>query len=225
MRVCEIFKSIQGEGTFLGSPSIFLRLSLCNLRCQWCDSKYSYDVGKEMGVDEVLLDIASMDCTHLVITGGEPLLQQDELIKLVGLLPNFMTVEIETNGTIKPNIELMNIIDTVNVSPKLASSGVKLCKRITSAFHTIAKMSSIEDFIYPEIYFKFVIAHKRDFLEMSDLIVEHNIKRNRILLMPEGTEREAVIENSKWLIELCKEHKFTFSPRLHIMLYGMKRGV
>ena len=100
MRVNEIFESLQGEGPFAGRPSIFVRLSGCNLNCSWCDSKY-HAKGDETTVKEVVEQIKSFKTKHIVISGGEPLLQEGELWKLVGaLIGKDYTFEIETNGTI-----------------------------------------------------------------------------------------------------------------------------
>ena len=138
MQVNEIFKSIQGEGPNFGKPAIFLRTAQCNLKCTWCDTKYTWDWKnydfqkevKEMTIDEVKDAILDLEIKHLVITGGEPLLQQDDLADLLSFLKPDFYVEVETNCTILPNKMLTDLIDQWNVSPKTKNSGnpLELCE-------------------------------------------------------------------------------------------------
>ena len=96
MKISEIFESIQGEGTNAGKPVVFLRTAECNLKCTWCDTKFTWDWKqfdyskevKEMSIKEVINSISKFNVKHLVITGGEPLLQQEPLIDLVQILVN-----------------------------------------------------------------------------------------------------------------------------------------
>ncbi|MDA1128102.1 MAG: 7-carboxy-7-deazaguanine synthase QueE [Chloroflexi bacterium] len=105
----EIFHSIQGEGVSMGVPSVFLRLATCNLACHWCDTKYTWDWQNfdyqtevvEMDGDDIQQRVRAFDCSHVVITGGEPLLQQADLTSLVEIMvAEGYTFEVETNGTI-----------------------------------------------------------------------------------------------------------------------------
>ena len=116
----------------MGVPSIFLRLATCNLQCNWCDTKYTWDWQNfdyqtevvELDVDDVQRRVLAFDCSHVVITGGEPLLQQDELEPLVASLArDGYTFEVETNGTIAPTFGMLQHIGQWNVSPKLRTSG------------------------------------------------------------------------------------------------------
>ena len=129
----EIFHSLQGEGHSIGTPTVFLRLAHCNLTCSWCDTKYTwdwanYDPKREvltLPVDEIEERILGYGCPHLVITGGEPMMQQEALAPLaLSLNERGFHVEVETNGTLAPNAEMANAVSQWNVSPKLTNSGV-----------------------------------------------------------------------------------------------------
>ena len=138
VKISEIFESIQGEGTNAGKDAIFLRTAECNLRCTWCDTKYTWDWKnynydkevKEISINDIKQILEKSSIRHLVITGGEPLMQQDDLVELVTFLKPEFYVEVETNGTILPNNELTTLVDQWNVSPKTKNSGnpEKLCE-------------------------------------------------------------------------------------------------
>ena len=222
----EIFYSLQGEGAAVGTPSVFLRLALCNLICGWCDTKYTwdwrhYDYKKEvveLPLDQVKESILAHGCRHLVITGGEPLLQQSGLAPLVRTLRgDGFSFEVETNGTIAPSAELGRDIDQWNVSPKLVNSGNSLHRReIPTALKAFSG--------FQNAYFKFVVAAGSDLEEVRDLVDRYRIARERVILMPEGQTEEILKDRSRWLSQLCIEEGFRFTPRLHILLWGDKRG-
>ncbi len=114
MKVNEIFKSIQGETSYAGTPFVFVRTSGCNLRCKWCDTTYAYDKGEEYTVDEIIRILDKYDCRRIVITGGEPLLQKDTFILAECLINNGYTVLVETNGSINVSelhSEVIKILD------------------------------------------------------------------------------------------------------------------
>jgi len=128
----EIFCSIQGEGVNIGKPAVFLRLGLCNLKCTWCDTKYAWDWETynpkeqlvEMPLEDVEQEILRHNRKYLVVTGGEPMIQQNWLIPLFARLESRgFFIEIETNGTIVPDQHLVNLVDHWSVSPKLQNSG------------------------------------------------------------------------------------------------------
>lgn len=226
--VSEIFYSIQGEGINLGKPAIFLRLYYCNLYCEWCDTKYTWinqKYAKEgidyfnLTIEEIIKEVKSYPSNHIVITGGEPLLFQTRLIELIKILKkeNFY-IEIETNGTIKPLDMLVSYVDNFSVSPKLSNSKVRENLRIKSeVLQFFANLNNA--------YFKFVICSKEDLIELEDIISRYNIRREKVILMPEGVDAESLKEKSLWLAEYCKKNSYRFSPRLHILLYGNERGV
>lgn len=240
----EIFYTIQGEGVSLGQPSIFVRLSLCNLHCIWCDTDYTWnwegtsfvhrrdqeaDYHKyrkekqlvEYSTPQILPYLLQYPCLRVVLTGGEPLLQQRELVELMQALraenANYF-FEVETNGTIQPSNDFEALINQYNVSPKLANSGNPPGLRERPAvLQYFAKHS--------KAYFKFVVAERDDLQEIMQLMGNHSLPKERILLMPEGTKPESLAARRSWLIEVCKTHGFRYTDRLHIHVYGEKRGV
>jgi 7-carboxy-7-deazaguanine synthase len=223
----EIFYSVQGEGVNTGKPATFLRLSLCNLACIWCDTKYTWDWErydpdeqiKEMSLEEVELDILKYSCKYLVVTGGEPMIQQRQLIPLLERLKNKgFNIEIETNGTLLPAAGLVNLVDHWSVSPKLGNSGNSLSLReVPEAYKFFGAL--------PSSYFKYVIEDHDDFIEVQGIISKYSLATERILLMPEAQNRGVLLQRSRWLIELCKAQGYLFSTRLQILLWGNRRGV
>lgn len=239
----EIFFTIQGEGINTGKPAVFARSSLCNLQCFWCDTDYTWNWEGtpfnhrsdnaferikyrkeeqiiEMTADEVVESIGRYDCQHLVITGGEPMMQQEAWVEVMNLLrildPNYY-FEVETNGTLLPTPEFDRFIDQYNVSPKLENSRVRQAIR--------EKPEVYEFFANSEkAWFKFVVGNAIDSAEVMRLIQEYKIPREKIILMPLASEEEALNLTSDWLVEQCKLMNVRFSDRLHIRLFSGKRG-
>ncbi len=229
----EIFASLQGEGPSAGVPVAFVRLSRCNLACTWCDTAYTWrfddthehrdDVTYDRKANQVALDpedaaarIAALGQKRLVITGGEPLLQAGALAEMLVHLPD-ISVEIETNGTVKAPARLDIRVDQYNVSPKLAHSGnpaglALLPERLDGYASD------------PRAFFKFVIAQPDDVDEVLALNAKWRFKPGHVFLMPEGTDSQTLRAREEWLSDLCLEHGFRMSDRLHIHLYGDTRG-
>ena len=222
----EIFHSIQGEGVSMGVPSVFLRLATCNLACHWCDTKYTWDWKNfdyqsevvDLDQEDIQARIQAFDCSHVVITGGEPLLQQAELEPLVAALTSEgHTFEVETNGTIVPIPGMLRHIGQWNVSPKLRTSGNSAdLREIPSAIAAFAEM--------PTAFFKFVVTEESDIDEVCALRDTYKLDPDRVLLMPEGRTPAALEEKSSWLAAACVKHGFRFTTRLHIILWGDERG-
>ena len=222
----EIFRSIQGEGVTSGTPTVFLRLGTCNLACTWCDTKYtwdwdSYDYDEEvvsMPPEEVEQRILDFGTPHLVITGGEPLLQQRALAPLtVSLKRRGFYCEVETNGTLTPEPEMVEAVSQWNVSPKLDNSGNRLGRReVPEALRAFRLLEAY--------YFKFVVVEPSDMEEVCGLLERYEIPPERVILMPEGVTSEVITKRGKWLSEICAERGFRFSTRLHILLWGDERG-
>ena len=225
MQVNEIFKSIQGEGPNFGKPAIFLRTAQCNLKCVWCDTKYTWDWKnydfqkevKEMTIDEVKDAILDLEIKHLVITGGEPLLQQDDLADLLSFLKPDFYVEVETNCTILPNKMLTDLIDQWNVSPKTKNSEnpLELCEN-NECYYFFANQENC--------FFKYVVENESDIPEIKKFVTKYNIPENRVQLMTQASTKEEISMKEKSISELAKLHNFSFSPRLHVAMWGSQRG-
>ncbi len=239
----EIFHTLQGEGVSAGVPAVFVRLSLCNLHCTWCDTDYTWnwkgtpfthendalpgyekfdkaDQLIELDVAEIAAEVANYPTRRVVLTGGEPLLQMDGLEALIDALrtidPDYV-FEVETNGTRVPSVGMAERVDQFNVSPKLANSGNKENLRIQrEAFEFFAACS--------KAWFKFVVVEESDLEEIRALVSEFEIPRHRVLLMPEGRSEQAINAHRELVIGACLEEGFRFGDRLHLRLFGAKRG-
>lgn len=210
----EIFYSLQGEGTRCGAPAVFLRLAGCNLACKWCDTKHSWGNGILCSTRDVAAHIAGYDSPALVITGGEPLLQQAPLEKLLTQLPDSMHVEVETNGTLIPSPALTRRVNQWNISPKLQHSGNPLEK--TCVPDTLAFFAAL-----PHAWFKFVVQQEADWAAIEAL----GLPQERIILMPCATTRAALEQARPAVVEMCLRHRVRLGDRLHLTLWDDKKGV
>ena len=225
MQINEIFKSIQGEGPNFGKPAIFLRTAQCNLKCTWCDTKYTWDWEnydytkevKEMTLEEIKEQILDLEIKHLVITGGEPLLQQDDLADLLSFLKPDFYVEIETNCTILPNKMLTDLVDQWNVSPKTENSGNPLeLYENNECYYFFANQENC--------FFKYVVEDESDIPEIKKFVTKYNIPENHVQLMTQASTKEEISAREKSISELAKANNFLFSPRLHVAMWGAQRG-
>ena len=235
----EIFHTVQGEGRHMGEPSVFARFSGCNLQCVWCDTPYTWnwtdkdyehDTGVKYDRAEQTLridvglavdQITGYNCKRLVVTGGEPLIQQSGVISLIDTLrevdPDYW-LEIETNGTIVPKPELVERVNQFNVSPKLLNSNNAKDKRDVP--------EAMEAFVaIPQADFKFVLQGEDDITEVLALVDKYRIPPHRVDIMPEGRTLEEVETRQRDLVEFAKEHNFNITTRLHVIVWGAKRGV
>jgi 7-carboxy-7-deazaguanine synthase len=224
MRIAEIFYSVQGEGSLVGVPSIFVRTSGCNLRCSWCDTPYTSwnPEGGEMSVDEILDRATEFSAArHVVLTGGEPMIAPG----MVELSRRFrgqgMHITIETAGTVFAPVEC----DLMSISPKLSNSTPEGAFR---AQHERLRLQPdvlrrlMEGYDYQ---LKFVIARAEDVEEARAVACQVGAPASKVILMPEGITAETLDRRGEWIAEICKQHVFRFSPRLHVHLYGNRRGV
>jgi 7-carboxy-7-deazaguanine synthase len=226
LRISEIFESIQGEGASAGAASVFVRLATCNLRCSWCDTRYTWDWSsyqyddevKRLAVHDVVARVVASRAPHLVITGGEPLLQQPALVELLAELSPMRYVEVETNGTLAPARELALRVDQWNVSPKLANSGEERERRILPAPLLAFRATG-------RAWLKLVIESDGDAAEADALIEELEWPKERVLLMPQAASREALLERAPVVLRLARDRGVGTSPRLHVERWGGRRGV
>lgn len=240
----EIFHTIQGEGVSAGFPAVFVRASRCNLHCVWCDTDHTWnfegtpwphekdavpgyakfrktDVTFELTPAEAARSVLRFNCPRVVITGGEPLLQEDgflEMIRLIRVEMPDCVFEVETNATRVPCPALADAVDQFNVSPKLANAGMPESLRLNDgALHYFATS--------PKAWFKFVVSSPVDLTEIKMLQIRYEIPCDRILLMPEGRTAAELDQTAPQLADLCREQGYRFCDRLHIRLWGDRRGV
>jgi 7-cyano-7-deazaguanosine (preQ0) biosynthesis protein QueE len=229
--VAEIFgPTLQGEGPSLGRRCSFLRLSGCNLRCSWCDTPYTWDwtgvngVAHDPSIERRRLDVAAIldqitqhGTDMLVVSGGEPLLQQRRLLPLLQHLAGTgVRIEVETAGTIAPLPELVDAVARFNVSPKLANSGNPLQRR-----HRAQALGALQ--ATGRAAWKFVAVTTGDLDEIAALVAEHALAP--VWVMPEGTTAETVIARMRELAPAVQQRGWNLTTRLHVLLYGNRRGV
>ena len=225
MKVSEIFSSIQGEGPHAGKPSVFLRTALCNLKCVWCDTKYTwdwdnYDYSKEvheLPIEKVIEKIKEFEPKHLVITGGEPLIQQNDIASLLSKLGDDYFVEVETDCTIIPNSALLEHVNHWNVSPKTSNSGnSREAREIPQCYDFFAKLENS--------VFKFVIENESDLVEIDELITKYSIAKNKILLMPQASTKDELNLKKEEIEKIAIAKGLLFSSRLQVERWGNQRG-
>lgn len=240
LKVNEIFKTFQGEGPSIGLPVTFLRLAVCNLHCVWCDTWYTWNFGKGDGIEkrfgsptvrfedelheqttaEVAQKLIELKTKNLVISGGEPMLQQPALTgmflqaKAKGWC--FNHAEVETNGTVSLDPRFNRFIDQINCSPKLENSGnvkkVRYQPEVLKQLEATGKAN-----------FKFVVMLPDDLKEIDQIVEECGL--TNVILMTQGKTREEQESMQQKTATLAESRGWRFSPRLHILLYGNRRGV
>jgi len=218
---------VQGEGVLVGVPSVFVRLSGCNLRCKWCDTPYASwaPEGDDLMLGAVLAEVRRYWPTHVVVTGGEPMIAPAIGVLTQRLKALDLHITIETAGTVYQPVSC----DLMSISPKLANS--------TPHRREAGKWAAQHDRLryQPEVLkrlmgeyeyqLKFVVSSEEDLQEIDTIVEETGADRSRVMLMPEGTTVETIYERAAWIVEVCKRERFRYSPRLHIDLWGDKRGV
>jgi 7-carboxy-7-deazaguanine synthase len=229
MYISEIFHSLQGEGELTGVPSVFVRTSGCNLRCNWCDTMYaSWDPeGAEMSVAEIVRQVESFPSRHVVLTGGEPMIAKDLCPLAQALRETGRHITIETAATVPPE---GIACDLASLSPKLKNSAPDA--RLPDAWRERHEKLRWQPEVlrawidhYP-FQLKFVVATAADLEEIPLLLREvgRNIPPAKILLMPEGISPAATHARDELLVEACKRHGYRYCRRLHLDLFGHRRG-
>ena len=227
MKIAEIFYSIQGEGILAGVPSVFVRTSGCNLRCTWCDTPYTSwaPEGREMTIGEILAEVGKVRASHVVVTGGEPMIATGITDLTQNLKELGLHVTIETAGTVMAPVAC----DLLSISPKLANSTPREREggRWAAQHERLRYQPAIlrELMRSHEYQLKFVVASQEDWTEIAFILQETGADRSRVILMPEGTDPGILRQRGQWLAEICKRENLRFGPRLHIDLYGDRRGV
>ncbi len=237
--ISEVFYSIQGEGKTVGIPSVFVRLGGCNLMCggmgtqfdgelhndaEWrCDTVEVWMKAQSKEVKEVLPE----DCVeaikngaHIILTGGEPMMQQTQLEEFIKYVKFDLNVdaffEVETNGTILPSEYLLKNINLFNCSPKLTNSGND--KSITYKPEVIKELNK------QEAIFKFVVSSEKDWKEIQDDYL-FLLDKKKVYLMPGGENQDLLNKNKEEVVNLAISNHLNFTTRLHIDIWNKKTGV
>jgi 7-carboxy-7-deazaguanine synthase len=228
MKVSELFYSIQGEGKLVGVPSVFVRASGCNLRCTWCDTPYASwePQGEDVGVAEIVERVGAFGARHAVLTGGEPMIMP-EIVELCDAIKiRGMHITMETAATVYKEAR----IDLASLSPKLSNSTPleREGGRFARAHEQLRiSVPVIQRFIdtAPEFQLKFVVTDEGDLAEIRAILERlKGVRGEDVLLMPEGTDARTLEERAGWVSEVCKREGFRYCPRLHVALYGNRRG-
>lgn len=227
MKIAEIYKSVQGEGFLTGLDSTFVRTSGCNLRCWYCDTPFAswQPEGEDLAVDEILARVEALGTSHVVVTGGEPMLFAELLPLVAGLRARELHVTIETAGTLYLPVEC----DLMSISPKLSRSTPTVAEagawsqrheRTRHAADVIRRL--VTEYVYQV---KFVIDSPADCEEVEEYLREFpEIERERVMLMPQGTDAETLERQADWLIPYCQGHGLRYCPRRQIEWFGLVRG-
>ena len=224
MLIAETFTSLQGEGELVGMPSFFIRTSGCNLRCSWCDTPYTSwtPEGTRRSVTSLVAEASGSGVRHVVITGGEPLLQREIGLLTQELACKGLHITVETAGTVAPEF----VCDLLSVSPKTANSDpegrwLERHRRLRADVGPLRRL--IERF--PAFQLKFVVREPGDLDDICRLLKKlPPADSHRVLLMPEGRDPSEVAHTAATVAALCLEHGFRYTPRLHLDLFGGRRG-
>ena len=228
MKISETFASIQGEGTLAGVPSLFIRTSGCNLRCVWCDTPYTswQPEGEDWSVERLLECVAGYPhYRHVVLTGGEPMIF-DEAGRLTReLAARGLHVSVETAGTVFRDLAC----HLMSISPKLSNSTPHEREdgRWAAAHEKLRYQPEVLWRLMSsyEYQFKFVVKDPPDLEEVKQVVRTIGVDAGKVLLMPEGVDPAHLRARSEWIVEACKAEGYRFSPRLHVMIWGNRRGV
>lgn len=210
--VNEIFCSLQGEGVTMGYPAAFLRLTQCNLHCIWCDSKHAWHEGTELEIDAIIEQISLYRVNRLIVTGGEPLLQKEELDLLLRAIPDWH-IEIETNGTIMPTAYQLARC-SFNVSPKLSNAKNERNSTKKEAILQALNSDTVKS------SFKFVVNNVADFDEIEQFAID----KDKIIIMPQGKNRAEIQATANNIIDEVIRRRYRFLSRLHVELWDNQRG-
>jgi 7-carboxy-7-deazaguanine synthase len=227
LRVAEIFASVQGEGFLTGTPSVFVRTSGCNLRCGYCDTRYAswLPEGEMLSIEQIAARVFDLRRDHVVLTGGEPMLLES-LVPLAALLRRSgRHITIETAGTVDRPVAC----DLMSISPKLSNSdppgdtagGWHIRHRSRRCVPEVIRRL-VRDYEYQV---KFVVDSPASCEELQRYLEQFpEIRRDRALLMPEGTDATVLAERASWLEPFCRDRGLHYCPRRHVEWFGSRRG-
>lgn len=227
MKISEIFYSIQGEGMLVGTPSVFVRTSGCNLRCVWCDTPYTSwePEGTEMDVAGIVAEVGRYHARHAVVTGGEPMIAPGIVPLTEALRGMGLHITMETAGTVYAPVacDLMSISPkTSNSTPHERDGGRWASQHERLRFQPEVLKRMMSDYEYQ---LKYVVQRPEDIDEILAAVSQLGADCRKVVLMPEGTDPATLRERSLWITEICKREGFRFSPRFHVDLWGARRGV
>jgi organic radical activating enzyme len=225
MILSEIFHSLQGEGVTAGRPAVFVRLGMCNLSCNFCDTPYTWKAGQEDYSDfaneriaeEIIGILVDAPRTSIIVwTGGEPMLQQRDIVAVIDYLHQALPQralehEVETNATIRAQPEFDMRITRYNCSPKTAHSG--------------AGPYAIQLRDFSRTSYKYVVGTEKDCHEALMEIDRQELPRSHCYFMVLGTTQREMLERSPLIAEICKREGIALCIRMQSLLWGAVRGV
>lgn len=225
LKVSEVFESLQGEGPSVGAPCLFLRLAGCNLRCGWCDTPYSWDWERfdpqvevhRVPIADLVPRLEAAPGRRVVITGGEPLAQQAGLEALLRACTPTLTVEVETNGTLMPCPWLLERVDQWNVSPKLAHSGESVARRLQP--EVLCRLRGSGRAVLKLVVDLASVEEAQQLWQALDWPLE------RVVLMPLAATPEELQAQQRAIAEAALARGVRYGTRLHLQLWGARRGV
>ena len=229
MRVLEIYQSKQGEGIWTGQPSVFVRLLGCSLHCRFCDTAYARggsddgEMGAELTPEEIAGRVLLLSHSHVVLTGGEPMLST-EIVELTKQLKEFdYRITIETSGIIYHPV----ICDLMSISPKLSNTlpqgGDLSVIRDRDCWRT--KPEAVQQLVLRYNYqLKFVVDVAEDLDEVEEYLTYlHGITPSQVLLMPQAVDVAMMNQKAQWIEPYCHAKGYRYCPRMQLVWYGNKR--
>lgn len=211
LKINEIFFSIQGESLLAGKPTVFVRTTACNLRCNWCDTTYAYLDGKVMALEVILEEVKKFGAKYVCITGGEPLLQKNTTALMSALLAERYTVSLETNGSYSIKDVPFDVIKVIDIKcPESGESEKMAWENLTLA--------------RPHDQFKFVVASRGDFEWAQKICDEHKLHERCHVLYSPVYAKVKPAELAQWILD--SNAPVTMQVQMHKEIWGPdERGV
>jgi len=209
MRVSEIFRSLQGEGVLIGTPTVFIRTVGCNLECSWCDTKYAREGGEELSIEQIMTELEKHKTQFICLTGGEPLMQKDVIKLLDKLVDKCYHVTLETNGSLPLEDVPCSESMLISMDLKCPSSGME--ERM---------LTSNIDLLSPADQLKFIVADIDDLMYAEDVLKNHEVRCNVVFTPVGGMQLEPVAR-----FVLSRKLNARVLPQLHKLIWGDRKGV